>query len=201
MADTNGFKKMGTGAADVGRAGVQVAAAGASGFATLGRAGAGMASGAAGIAGTLMSSVARVATKHPKLAALAGLYAGVKGVQHVVGKNKEKKAAAEEMNAAPATVQSYDPRAYGAQSEAVAQPVSVAPSAPQQQTAAEAGTPDQDAFIREVLAAQKSAPQQQPQTSAPAPEQKSAVKQGDWRSMIEQERNAAQQRPSSPNLG
>lgn len=173
-----GFSDLGKGVADMSRAAVAVAATGASVVGSAGRAGGNVVSGTAGLAGRTLSGVSSLAMRYKPVTFLVGLYAGLKTVQHFVNKHKEKKAADAAIQdmagmTAPAT-ESYDPRAFDGSATAPAQNNFQPVGAPAPELAAE-----QQAVLRELLAAQ---------AGAPAPQQQAAPAQGNWARQIDSER-------------
>jgi hypothetical protein len=181
MAQNNGIKEVGKGVADLAKAGVTVATTAASTLGSLGRSGGGAANGVLGFTGRLLSGAASVITKHPKVSMVVGVYAGLKGIQHIVRKNKEKQAMAQqEGGVAAAGPESYDPRAF-----ATAEPQPVSAVTPAEPPMAQ---PEQDALLQELLQAQ--AAQQAPHAQQGADDR--------WQQKIRDER--AQQGPSSPQL-
>lgn len=174
----SGMGDLGKGVTEMGKAAAGVAMTGVSLAGSAGRTGGSMLNGAAGFAGRMLSGVAGFATKHPKVTFLVGLYAGLKGVQHVVHKQKEKKAAAEAMGQAGAPqAQSYDPQSF---TPPVVQTNAPAPQMPQQAPQQASGIPAEQAeALRQMLQAQNG-----PEAPAPAAPQP----QGRWAQQIEQER-------------
>lgn len=173
----SGFSKLTSSVSNLVGAAATVASTGAKFGAGTAKGGAGLvgktASGSAGVLGGAINLVANTARRFPKISLLVTLYAGIKGIQHMVRKNKEKnETSAEAGQVQGAMPQQQTPR----QGMGMDQQGQVA-SAP----SAAAMSPEQEAFIRELQSGQTQAasPQVQPQ--------------GKWATQIANERGQATQ--------
>lgn len=171
MAQNNGLKDVGKGLAELGKASAGALATGAGMIGSLGRTGGGAANGVLGFTGRLLSGAAQTIQKHPKMALLLGVYGGVKGVQHIVRKSKEKQAQAAEAAAVASAAEQYAPQPVNAYSDAAMQQ-----SSPEQQ--------QQEALLRELMQAQAA------QAEAPSTQ---------WQQKIENERSQAKG-PAGPSF-
>lgn len=190
MANPNGnpsgFKKLADSLGNLLGAAGTVASTGAKsmGGAAQGSAGAAgrATSGAAGLVGTVVNTVANTARRFPKLSFVVGIYAGVKGIQHLVRKGKEKKEAALQAEMPPQQQmgESYDPRGFEQQYGQAQGGAQI----PQQLS------PEQEAFVRQM---QQEAAMQQ---SAPAAAAQQPAAQGKWADQIAKERAQAGQHAS-----
>lgn len=142
------------------------------------------AGGSAGLLGGIINTVANTARRFPKISFLVATYASIKGVQHVLRKNKEKKEVAAQQEGqvtAPGAAGNLDPRTFEQQyGQSAASSVG------------DALSPEQQAFIREL---QHEAALQQQGGAAVAEQDAAAGAEKKWAAQIASEREQAARGP------